>query len=292
MMTDTGYLERLSSFRLSMRQKSSQNLSGNRKSVHKGSSAEFSDFREYMPGDDLRRIDWNAYGRLDKLYIKEYMEEKEAVVTILIDTSASMDYGAENKKELVKKLALAFSFITLNQSDRLILIDLKHIEAPFVVSGGKKALPKVMNFLDQLVFDGELDLSSIITGINFKTGGITFILSDFFEESLIESDNALKKLCNYLKYKKQKPIFLQILSKEEVEVELSGTFNLIDMERNSSLRLTLEDKSISAYEKALSDFQKKLQNETFRVGGNFYACHTHKDFTHLILQELRFIYDI
>ena len=79
MKLDAGFFEALSRFRLAMGHKSSMNLTGNRKSVQKGSSTEFSDFREYMPGDDIRRIDWNAYGRLDRIYIKEYMEEKEAV---------------------------------------------------------------------------------------------------------------------------------------------------------------------------------------------------------------------
>lgn len=93
MMLNAAFFDRLSRLRLAMGGKSSMNMTGNRKSMQKGSSTEFSDFREYMPGDDLRRIDWNAYGRLDRLYVKEYMEEKETVVSILIDTSASMRYG-------------------------------------------------------------------------------------------------------------------------------------------------------------------------------------------------------
>ena len=94
MMLDAAFFDRLSRLRLAMGNKSSLNRTGNRKSMQKGSSTEFSDFREYMPGDDIRRIDWNAYGRLDRLFVKEYMEEKESIVSILIDTSASMDYGA------------------------------------------------------------------------------------------------------------------------------------------------------------------------------------------------------
>ncbi|MDE7268316.1 MAG: DUF58 domain-containing protein, partial [Lachnospiraceae bacterium] len=94
MIADAAFFDKLSQLRLAMGHRTSMNLTGNRKSMQKGSSMEFSDFREYMPGDDIRRIDWNAYGRLDRLYVKEYMEEKEAVVSILLDTSASMDYGA------------------------------------------------------------------------------------------------------------------------------------------------------------------------------------------------------
>ena len=104
-MLDRNFFDTLSRLRLRMWHKSSLNMSGNRKSMQKGLSAEFSDFREYMPGDDLRRMDWNVYARLDKLYIREYMEEKEAVVSVLVDTSASMDYGTESKAELARSLA-------------------------------------------------------------------------------------------------------------------------------------------------------------------------------------------
>ena len=290
-MTDTGYLEKLSKLRLSMKHKASQNLSGNRKSIKKGSSTEFSDFREYIPGDDPKRIDWNAYGRLDKLYIKEYMEEKEAVTTILIDTSASMDFGAINKKELVKKLALSFSYITLNQSDKVVLIDLKHINAPFTVSGGKKAIPKVMNFLDQLTFEGTVNINGLTGRLPVKSPGITFVISDFFQEELLDSKDNIRRLCSFLQYKKQKPVFLQVLAGEEVNIELSGTYRLIDAENNSTLRLTLENKSIQAYENALSAFQNTLSKETNRVGGAFYPCHTFTSFDYLMLKELRFIYD-
>ena len=119
MILDAGFFDTLSRLRIAMGHKSSMNLTGNRKSMQKGSSTEFSDFREYMPGDDIRRIDWNAYGRLDRFYVKEYMEEKEAVVSVLIDTSSSMNYGMKKKSVLACMLAAAFSYIGLNNMDRV-----------------------------------------------------------------------------------------------------------------------------------------------------------------------------
>ena len=96
-MLDAGIYEQLSRLVIAMKQKSSQNMAGNRRSVQKGTSAEFSDFREYMPGDDLRRLDWNVYARSERMYIREYFEEKEAVVSVILDTSASMHYGKKRK---------------------------------------------------------------------------------------------------------------------------------------------------------------------------------------------------
>ena len=80
-----------------MNARMSYGMSGGRKSSAKGSSVEFSDYREYIPGDDIRRIDWSAYGRLDRLYIKQFMEEKEGVFQIFVDASKSMAFGEPPK---------------------------------------------------------------------------------------------------------------------------------------------------------------------------------------------------
>ena len=113
-MLDAGIYEQLSRLVIAMKQKSSQNMAGNRRSVQKGTSAEFSDFREYMPGDDLRRLDWNVYARSERMYIREYFEEKEAVVSVILDTSASMHYGKKSKAELAQDLCAVIAFLTLH----------------------------------------------------------------------------------------------------------------------------------------------------------------------------------
>ena len=118
-MLDAGIYEQLSRLVIAMKQKSSQNMAGNRRSVQKGTSAEFSDFREYMPGDDLRRLDWNVYARSERMYIREYFEEKEAVVSVILDTSASMHYGKKSKAELAQDLCAVIAFLTLHHMDRL-----------------------------------------------------------------------------------------------------------------------------------------------------------------------------
>ena len=135
-MLDAGIYEQLSRLVIAMKQKSSQNMAGNRRSVQKGTSAEFSDFREYMPGDDLRRLDWNVYARSERMYIREYFEEKEAVVSVILDTSASMHYGKKSKAELAQDLCAVIAFLTLHHMDRLVLYDSSQMGNPLVVSGG------------------------------------------------------------------------------------------------------------------------------------------------------------
>lgn len=293
MMPDAAFFDTLSRLRLAMGHRSSMNLSGNRKSMQKGSSTEFSDFREYMPGDDIRRIDWNAYGRLDRLYVKEYMEEKEAVVSILIDSSASMDYGVKKKGELACMLAAALGYMGLNNMDRVILYDMQNMQSPFVASGGKRALPRMTDWLEQRRFDGKVDIGDAISRLPLKGPGVTVIISDFLQETFLENEQeAVGKLLRFLDYHRQKAVLLHVLAGEELSVGLTGTRNLIDMEEESTLRLTLDAGSIRVYERALQVFLDGLRRECARTGAFYSVCSTEREIHQLIFQDLRMLYDI
>lgn len=293
MMLDAAFFDRLSRLRLAMGHRTSMNLTGNRKSTQKGSSMEFSDFREYMSGDDIRRIDWNAYGRLDRLYVKEYMEEKEAVVSILIDTSASMEYGAEKKSELACKLAAAFSYMGLNNMDRVVLYDMRRMHLPFVAEGGKRALPRLADWLEQRSFEGTADIARAALELPVKGPGVTILVSDFLQEAFLDQEQeTLRRLLRFLNYRKQKTVLLHVLAGEELSVELTGTRNLIDMEDQSTLRLTLDAGSIRTYERALQEFLSRLRQECAKAGAFYAVCNTKTDIYRLIFQDLRVLYDI
>ena len=259
---------------------------------------EFSDFREYMPGDDIRRIDWNAYGRLDRLYIKEYMEEKEAVISILLDTSASMLYGEKKKSELACMLAATFSYIGLNNMDRVVLYDMKDLQngkmqPPFMAGGGNKALPRLADWLNQRTFSDTADISGAVMRLPVKGNGITIIISDLLQETfLVPEEDTLRKLLRFLEYRKQRAVLLHVLAQEELAVTLTGTRNLIDIEDNSTLRLTLDAKSILVYQKALADFLTSFRAECARAGAFYAVCSTQRDIYQLIFQDLKGLYDI
>ncbi|MCM1100069.1 MAG: DUF58 domain-containing protein [Clostridium sp.] len=292
MIPDAAFFDTLSRLRLAMGHKSSMNLTGNRKSTRKGSSTEFSDFREYMPGDDIRRIDWNAYGRLDRLYVKEYMEEKEAVVSILLDTSASMNYGSKKKSDLVCMLAATMAWLGMNNMDRVVLYDMQNMQFPFTAAGGKRALPRMAAWLDGLNFEGETDIGAAVRKLPAKGPGVTILISDFLQEDFVEDRDTAKRLLRFLDYRRQKAVFLHVLAGEELSVELTGTHNLIDMEDKSTLRLTLDDASIRVYERALQDFVSGLRRECAGMGAFYAVCDTNADFHRLIFQDLRMLYDI
>lgn len=292
-MLDAKFYDALVRLRLSIGHKSSMSMSGNRKSVQKGSSAEFSDFREYMPGDDIRRIDWNAYARLDKLFIKEYMEEKEAVVSILIDTSASMNYGEEKKSELALSIAAALSYLALSGMDRVVVYDMKRMANPYIVTGGKKGYPRLLKWLEQLSFDGAADIHTAIRQMALKGPGMTILISDFLTDSVVNGpEDEIEKLMKYLDYRRQKTVMLHVMAEEELEIGLSGTYHLIDMESQEQLRITMNAEAIRDYQKGLQNFLNKLQQSCRRTGSSYVLCSTARDLYQLIFEDLRVLYDI
>lgn len=294
-MLDAKFYDALSRLQLRMLHKSSLNMSGNRKSVQKGSSAEFSDFREYMRGDDLRRVDWNVYARLDKLYIRQYMEEKEAIVSVLIDTSASMDYGAESKAELAKDLAAAVSYLALNNMDRLMLYDMKNMSRGFSVSGGRNAFVKVLRWLENMEFSGEVDMLSAARKMQRRGPGVTVMISDFLHQNMLAGSaqkSDYEKLLQYLNYCKQRPVVLHTMAAEELHVTLEGALNLIDSETQSKLRLVVDAKAIDNYELELKRFTERMEKGCDAVRGAYVLCDTGRDRNQLLFQDLRVIYDI
>ncbi len=291
-MLDSNVYSTLRRLSLAVAHKSSLNMSGNRKSVQKGISAEFSDFREYMPGDDLRRLDWNVYARLDKMYIREYMEEKEAVVSVLLDTSASMDYGRQKKSDLALDLASVISFLALNNMDRLIIYDMKEMNRALMPGSGRNAFPRVLEWLESRTFEGEADMLSAARQMPDRGPGVTVIISDFFHAALFEGDNPeYEKLIQYLAYKKQRPVILQTLAGEELHVSMNGTFNLIDMETEHKLRVTVDMASVNSYEKELKQLLSRIKKGCTPHGA-YVLCDTEKDRKQLIFEDLRVLYDI
>ncbi len=293
MLTAKEY-ERLARFRLAMRYKANQNTAGNRKSTQKGSSTEFSDFREYQAGDDVRRIDWNAYARTERLFVKEYAEEKETVLTILIDSSASMNFGERSKASLTKDLVEALAYLALTSSDRVILVDLKKPERPYPVSGGRKMIMKVKEWLEDLEFSGSVDLSESIRRFNPSSIGVTVLVSDLLEEEFItEVGRAqLQKALSYLRYRKQEVYLLQVLTEEELRIDLTGTYFLIDSEDGSKLRVTMDNASITGYEQALNEFLEGLKMTAKAAGAGYILADGGKELKQILFEDMKIIYEL
>ena len=261
---DKGFFEKLNTLKMSLNMRLSQGMSGIRKSSARGSSVEFSDFREYMLGDDIRRIDWNAYGRTDKLYIKQFMEEKEGIFQIFIDTSRSMCFGEVPKSKMALQVAGALSYIILNNLDRVYINEMKEnsLTRGKGVTGGA-AFSHVLNDLNRITFDGKTTLNKTILSRQVQAGGVSVIISDFLDREGIE--DAMK----YLAFKKQAVVLIQILSREEMDVNYEGTLNILDMETSGRVKITMSNATIKKYKEQMEDLRSRLQRLAGKYGAHY-----------------------
>lgn len=267
-MLDKSFLNKLNTLKLNYNLSINKGYNGSRKSNAKGSSSEFSDFREYIHGDDFRKIDWNAYGRFEKLYIKEFMEEREVFINLFLDTSRSMNFGEPKKAELLKNLSLAISYIGLNNLDRINLYYNK--EAQLKESGylsGKNSLSKVIDTLENLDFQNTTDIFPLINKRPYKPG-ISIIISDLFTD---EFQNVIK----YLSYMNQKIIVIHLLDKKEITPDFNGDLRLIDSETFEDNDISINGAILSSYENTLKKFLQSIK-ETTRKYGSIYSLITNE----------------
>ena len=243
-MLSDAFLSRLDTLCLAMRGRAQGGAGGSRRSRQTGSSAEFSDYREYIPGDDIRRLDWNAYARFDRLFLKLFMEEQESLVTILLDASASM----EAKWASARAAAEAVGYLALTGGDRLclqVLKDGRALRSPQFA--GRAAYPRLTGFLDLCAPDGRT--GTVTDAVKHTEGlkkGLCFLITDGYTE------DALKEALDYLRYLKQETAVIQTLSGGELQPDLEGAVKLTDSESGEQTDL-LADRG------ALADFLKQIR---------------------------------
>ncbi len=257
---DSSFFAGLHQMKLAAGIKMDGGMSGNRKSAAKGSSVEFSDFREYMLGDDIRRIDWNAYGRLDKLYVKEFMQEREGFLTVLLDGSQSMDFGRSSKGVCGQRIAGALGYLALANLDRVRFGCLKTAPVVHRSLTGRQSLDRLLQQIGMVEFGGKTDLYQGVKQISFPRRGMTAVISDFFDkETGRENLSALQELIKYLRYQHQEVLLIQVLSEEEERPAMEGTVGLIDSETQEEMVLTMSNGLLREYQQAVRQFCKALQ---------------------------------
>ena len=277
---DSEFLKKLDTIVINVRMMMNTGSGGNRKSRSKGSSVEFSDFREYSMGDDFRRIDWNAYGRFDRLFVKLFMEEREAMVNIFIDSSRSMYFGELKKSLMAIKLSGILSYLALNNLDRVCLNTLSGVSIKQSSSfNGRGMFQRCVDFLENLQFDGITDLNSAIKRKEFKGSGVSIIFSDFFTPGGIEA--AVK----YLLFKKQEVILVHVLAPEELEPAMEGQVRLLDCETGEARDISVTPALVKQYDKELNGFISNIREFCSRMGAAYIQVSSAEPVEKIVLEE-------
>lgn len=280
-MLSEQFLQRLDSMRLSLRTPAQGGSGGLRRSRALGTSTEFSDFREYVPGDDLRRVDWNACARFDRLFLKLFMEEQETRVNILLDSSASMAFGEPQKWDFARDLARIFAYLALRGGERVTLWTLggevKHTQA----LSGRAGYVQAAQFLENSAPAGHLMLSDCAARLPLGAGrGVSILITDLM------SEDGYEKALRALAYRKQEISVLQVLSPWETAPSLEGMVQLTDMENGNVLEIAAGEETLRRYQQALEAFLHDAKRFCHAHNMAYMTLRSDMDVEKTVLREL------
>lgn len=277
-------LSRLERLELVTRKVFRGRLKGERRSRRKGQSVEFADFRNYVPGDDLRLLDWNLYARLEKLILKLFLEEEDLHFFALIDASRSMDFGEPTKLRYAKQLAAALGYIGLVRADRVKIETLgRPTDATSRVFRGRRSLWRMLEALDQITPGEGAPLAESVKSFCLRNSGrgIVVLMSDLMDK------NGYEAALRYLMSQRMDVYVIQILSQEELEPELQGDLKLVDCEDLDFAEITVSAPLLNRYKETLASFVSGAQEFCGRRGMNYVLANNQTPVDELVSRYLR-----
>jgi uncharacterized protein (DUF58 family) len=265
-------------------------IKGERRSTKRGTSIEFADYRNYVRGDDLRRLDWNIFARLERPFIKLLEEEEDLAVHVLLDASRSMDYGEadQHKFRYAQRLAAALAFIALAAGDRLTVNCLQAKAAPSKASAygparGRAHTLRLLQFIEGAQPAGatELDARLKTYALEVKRPGLAFVISDLFSPSGYRDGLAALQGRGY------EVTVLQVLSPDELDPPLAGDLSLIDSETGVAQEITLDGSLRGLYQKRLLAWQDEIEAYCLKRGMHYVPVVTSTAWDEVVLYQLR-----
>ncbi len=258
---DGDFLDRLDAATLLLKTPMTGFFGGSRRARSYGNTVEFADFREYFPGDDIRRIDWNVYARFEKYFIKLFTDERQMHNQIYIDCSASMACGRPEKAAAALRVAAAFGYLSVASMDRVSYKLMKETtleDIGFKITN-KDSFYRAAQVLEDVEFEGDLDLEKAIVGAEAPghDDGLTIIISDFMTES------NWKKAIDFLLYHRREVMLIQVMSPDELYPDFDGRVHMMDSEAldiadGRNMRVVVTKKMVEAYQKALDEYEKEI----------------------------------
>ena len=260
-------------------------MKGERRSKQRGVSVEFADYRDYVPGDDLRFIDWNVYGRLDRLFLKLFQEEEDLSVSLLIDASRSMDYGTPwTKLRWAARVAGALGYVALANADRVSVAALTDTVGALLPSArGRRDVFRLFRFLEGVAPAGKTDLAAACKAyaLRHRQRGLVVLLSDFLDPKGYEE--AIRVFVG----RRVELVCVQVLSREEMAPPYTGDLRLTDAETEEPQDVTMSVDLKTSYERTLRAFTGGLRSFAMARGAAALLGVTDEPAEDLIHRSLR-----
>ena len=297
-------LRRLEQFQLLAARRAKSSSKGERRSKARGQSVEFADHRSYVPGDDFRYLDWNLYGRLDRLFLKLYEEERELPVRIFLDASESMTFGEPRKFDFARQVTAAIGYVALCGFDRVTVVPFPNAEGRMkkaesasstvgdrqtAVSSalrsvrGKKSSLQFFRNLGELTAGGAANLNASLRrgALEARQAGVAIVLSDFLDPTGYEA--GLTALVG----RGFQVNAIQILAPEELAPTTFGDIRLVDAESGDEREVTFGKFRLKHYQQTVQNFCGRLHEYCQTRGMNHFMAASNTDLSNLLLKQLR-----
>lgn len=281
---DEAFLRQLERLGVLMKQPVRGGLKGGRRSVKRGQSVEFADFRDYTLGDDLRQLDWNVFARLEKLFVKLFVEEEDVTVTFLLDASPSMVYGRPQKLLFAKRAAAALGYIALAGEDRVVTVALSGRQARrhSGLRGSGRVFRLLANLSGIAPAEGPTDLllAARHAAAMLSGRGVVVLLSDLLDP---QADRVVRELAAT----GSELIVLHTLSPDELDPQMEGDLRLVDAESGEGIDVTIDLAAIDAYKARLAAWQEGLEDTATKRRASYVPLSTATPLNDLVFAELR-----
>jgi uncharacterized protein (DUF58 family) len=281
---DEQFLKKLEYLHVVSRKVFSGRIRSERKTRKVGSGIEFADHRRYTWGDDFRYIDWNVYGRVDRLLLRLFEEEEDLHIYILLDCSESMRIGDPAKLHYAMQVAAALAYIGLANLDRVAILPFSdRIHGRLPPARGKGRIFKVFDFLRGIELGGQTALAPVLSKFvhQNKRRGLAVLISDFYDPSGFEEG------INALRYNKFEPFVLQVFDQKEAAPTLHGDLTLVDCETGESKEVTISKSLLEAYRREHERFCAELSDFCTSRAIPYFRTHTQVPFDELVLRIFR-----
>jgi uncharacterized protein (DUF58 family) len=283
-LLDEEFLRRLERLQLYAQRSVKAGLIGEHKSVRKASSFEFADYRQYVPGDDFRRIDWNAYGRLEQLYLKLTEAKEDVGVHLLLDNSQSMNWGQPSKLHYGKQVLAALGYIGLTRFDRIIsasFSDRLHDYLP--ATSGKGMALGYFAFLNSIAPAGQTDLRRAMGDYcaRVQQRGVAVVVSDLL------AAEGVKEGLELLVRRGLETTVVHLLDPREINPDVAGDVELYDVETGERIELTVGPESIRSYQQRLAEWFGEMESFCAKRGVNYLRIDTSWPFEGMVIQYFR-----
>ncbi len=252
---------------------------GAHRSPRRGTSLDFADNRPYYPGDDIRRVDYHIYARLDQLVLRLFDAEDDLTVRFLIDTSASMGVGGKLRR--AQELAAALGFVALQRRDRVIVHTLSG--APNSFNGGS-GLPGLLAHLERLDGVGPTDLGAsvrrVLAGSNSGRSGLNIIVSDLLSPGWADAIRLAPA-------RGAATVVIHLLHPDEIEPTLSGDLDLVDIETKERVSVSLDPAQIARVKQLIAEWMADIKRATASLGCTYVSIRTDEDLDARLMETLR-----